>query len=141
MKQIISQCSDDTYKLGFKIGESCRQGEVFALIGDLGSGKTVFAQGLAKGLGVKGQVNSPTFNVLKFYKVSKNKYIDNFCHVDVYRLKKAADLLAVGINDFFVDKKTVTVVEWADKVMSIMPLGTRVVRISNINNEQRKIKF
>ncbi len=113
----ITQSIEETASLGFSIGQACRGGEVFLLNGDLGAGKTSFLQGLGAGLGIKDKINSPTFNILKIY---KGKGL-NFCHIDAYRLNSGQDLENIGLSDYLNDKKTITAIEWADRVKSAWP--------------------
>lgn len=129
----------ETFQLGQKEGAGCRGGEVYLLLGDLGAGKTKFTQGLASGLGVRGLVNSPTFNILKLYKA--RGLVKTLCHVDAYRLNSSFDLEALGIQEFLDSKDTVTVIEWAEKVKKIWPHDARVVEFRNIGADKRKITF
>lgn len=100
-----------------RLARSLNRGDVIALIGHLGSGKTMFVKGLAKGLGIKDYlyVNSPSFVILKEYRGSKNLY-----HFDVYRLDSAAFLETVDYKKYFYGNG-ITVVEWADKVRGALP--------------------
>lgn len=145
MTKLITNSSQETFDLGIKIGQILEGGEILALQGNLGAGKTCFVQGLAKGLGVNGKVNSPTFNILKVYKISKNiKAKINpqvFCHIDTYRLRNEKDLLSLGIEEFFNDVKTVTVIEWAEKVKKILPKKTMVIKFKHISENQREISI
>lgn len=122
MKKIITQNEAKTRKLGQELAQKISGGEVIALEGDLGAGKTVLVQGLAKGLGIKKTVNSPTFVLMKNYqlKLKKGK-IKQLCHVDCYRLDDPEELLAIGINDYLERPDTVCVIEWADKIKKILP--------------------
>ena len=90
------------------------------LVGDLGSGKTTFVQGLAMGLGIKERLISPTFILLREYQKPSG---GNLYHVDLYRLEQVTkdDLATLGILDFSKDKKNVILVEWADKAASLLP--------------------
>ena len=95
MDKIITNSEQETFAFGLSLGRLCRGGEIFALCGDLGAGKTKLVQGLAEGLGVKDRITSPTFNILKVYKASGK--IGNFYHIDAYRLRSEKDLAALGI--------------------------------------------
>jgi len=139
MKKIISHNEAETFSLGVDLASRLKGGEVLALYGDLGAGKTRFLQGLAKGLGVKGRVNSPTFNILKLYKVVGHKFIKTFCHIDAYRLESGRDLETLGINEIFQDPETVTAIEWAEKVENILPKTTSRLNIKRLNEERREI--
>jgi tRNA threonylcarbamoyladenosine biosynthesis protein TsaE len=92
------------------------------LIGPLGAGKTTLVQYLAKALGVKQTVNSPTFVLLKEYSI-RGKF-KKIIHIDAYRLSSEWALLEIGLADYLVDKKNLIVIEWADKVKKILPLKT-----------------
>ena len=145
MTKIVTNSSHETFKLGFKFGQTLKGGEVLALQGNLGAGKTCFLQGLAKGMGIKDKVNSPTFNILKVYKISgkiKTKTSPQFfCHIDAYRLRDERDLVSLGVEEFFSDLKIVTAIEWAEKVKKILPKKTIVIDIKQISEDQREISI
>lgn len=111
-----------TAVLAKKLAARLRGGEIIALVGDLGAGKTTFTQSLARALGVKQTVNSPTFVVLKLYQ-ARRRAIKNLVHIDVYRLDGVRDLAAIGWADFQ-DKNSVIVIEWADKAAALLPPST-----------------
>lgn len=133
----LSSGPEDTFMIAKEMGESLQGGEIIALYGDLGVGKTAFTQGLARGLGVKEVVNSPTFVIIKIYN-SKQKKL-KLCHIDAYRLENEKDLVAIGINDYLSDPQTVTVIEWADKVEKMLPDKAIKIFFKSINQETRKI--
>lgn len=141
MEKNITNNKQETFSLGFEIGKTCLGGEVFALSGDLGAGKTTFLQGLAKGLGVSVQVNSPTFNILKLYKTKTGSKVKEFCHIDSYRLSSSRDLEALGIKEFLDSKNTVTAIEWAEKVKAILPKNTVSITIKHLSEDSREIKI
>lgn len=144
MEKIITNNEKETSSLGQKLGKICRGGEVFVLSGNLGAGKTKLLQGLAWGLGVKDRVNSPTFNILKIYKIKKSKSllqrnIKVFCHIDAYRLQSEKDLISLGILEFFNQPEVVTAIEWAEKVKKIWPKKARVIKIKSLTEKKREI--
>jgi tRNA threonylcarbamoyladenosine biosynthesis protein TsaE len=147
MEKIVTKNEKETFRLGSLLGKGCRGGEVFVLCGDLGAGKTKFLQGLAAGLGVKSRVNSPTFNILKIYKImnaAQNKNaskIKIFCHIDAYRLKSAHDLISLGVKEFFDQSDVVTAIEWADKVKKIWPKKARVIKMKQLSENEREIIY
>lgn len=108
------------------------------LVGDLGSGKTTFVQGLAMGLGIKERLISPTFILLREYQKPSG---GNLYHVDLYRLEQVTkdDLATLGILDFAKDKKNVILVEWADKAKSLLPENTIWVNFENLGENERRI--
>ena len=108
------------------------------LVGDLGSGKTTFVQGLAMGLGIKERLISPTFILLREYQKPSG---GNLYNVDLYRLEQVTkdDLATLGILDFAKDKKNVILVEWADKAKSLLPENTIWVNFENLGENERRI--
>jgi tRNA threonylcarbamoyladenosine biosynthesis protein TsaE len=100
-------------------------GGVVGLVGDLGAGKTTFVQRVAKALGVKAAVKSPTFILMQTFPTgaaAKKRGITRLCHVDAYRLKDDAELFGIGFEDFARDPATLTLVEWADRVPALHDL-------------------
>lgn len=106
----------ETFELGKRIGQSCKPGQVFTLIGDLGVGKTVFTQGVAEGIGITGPVNSPTFTILQVYEEGRMP----FYHFDVYRIADVEEMEEIGYEDCFYGEG-VSLVEWANLVPEILP--------------------
>jgi tRNA threonylcarbamoyladenosine biosynthesis protein TsaE len=142
MKKIVTSSEMETFNLGRELGRTCRGGEVFALSGDLGTGKTKFLQGLAAGLGVKERVNSPTFNILKIYHTSgASQKVKIFCHVDAYRLKSATDLTALGLEEYLDLPDTVTAIEWAEIVQGICQPTAKIIKIKQLSEQEREIIF
>lgn len=113
-----------TYELGVSLGERATPGENYALIGDLGVGKTVFAKGVAKGLGIKETVNSPTFTIVQEYDDGRMP----FYHFDLYRLGSPEELEEIGCEDFFYGEG-LCLMEWADLFKEVLPEGTGFITI------------
>ena len=113
---IESFCPEDTFVLGQKIGELVKPGTVISLVGDLGVGKTVFTQGLAKGLGITEPVNSPTFTIVQVYDGGRLP----FYHFDVYRIGDIEEMDEIGYEDYFYGEG-VCLIEWADLIREILP--------------------
>ena len=116
MTVIDSLCTKDTYKLGEKIGQMAKPGMVISLTGDLGVGKTVFTQGLAKGLGIEEPVNSPTFTIVQVYEEGRLPLY----HFDVYRIGDIEEMDEIGYEDYFYGEG-VCLIEWADLIKEILP--------------------
>ena len=127
----------DTRRLAKNLASELRGGEIIGLVGNLGAGKTTFVQFLARALGVQAMVNSPTFNIIKVYKI-KNSKIKNFVHIDAYRLNSPQELEALGVDEYFNDSSAVTIIEWADRVRDILPKNARVIQFE-IENDTRLI--
>jgi len=116
--------AEETYKVGYAMGEKAGPGEVIALIGDLGVGKTVFTQGFAAGLGVAEPVNSPTFTILQIYEDGRIPLY----HFDVYRIEDPEEKFEVGFDDYLYGQG-VCLIEWANIVEEILPEHRKVVTI------------
>ena len=116
MAVIDSFCAKDTYELGEKIGQMAKPGMVISLNGDLGVGKTVFTQGLAKGLGIEEPVNSPTFTIVQVYEEGRLPLY----HFDVYRIGDIEEMDEIGYEDYFYGEG-VCLIEWADLIREILP--------------------
>ncbi|MCF7906793.1 tRNA (adenosine(37)-N6)-threonylcarbamoyltransferase complex ATPase subunit type 1 TsaE [Patescibacteria group bacterium] len=134
-----SHSPQETIKLAKKTALKLKGGDVLALHGNLGAGKTVFAQGIAQGLKIKKNVNSPTFTLMKIYPLSSNKNLKNFCHIDAYRLNSEEELMAIGALDFLRQKETITIIEWAEKIKNILPEDHISVKIENGHQESERI--
>lgn len=116
MAVIDSFCAKDTYELGEKIGQMAKPGMVISLTGDLGVGKTVFTQGLAKGLGIEEPVNSPTFTIVQVYEEGRLPLY----HFDVYRIGDIEEMDEIGYEDYFYGEG-ICLIEWADLIREILP--------------------
>jgi tRNA threonylcarbamoyladenosine biosynthesis protein TsaE len=138
--QYTTNSNEETFALAQNLAKELKGGDVIGLVGDLGAGKTVFSQGLAAGLEVKEQVTSPTFVVMKVYDCNSHPTIKHLCHIDAYRLRGEADLLALGADDYLGEPSTLTVIEWADKVPALLPKGAKTINIE-IRDSQRNIEI
>ena len=117
---------------------------IVALTGALGAGKTTFVQGLAKGLGIEGRIVSPTFILMRKYKVPQNKSrINNLFHVDLYRLEGdlEREVEGLGLTEIWNDPGNVVVIEWADRMEKWLPKGTRWVRFEYKSEDERRIRI
>ena len=122
--------SEETYRMGEEMGRKAEPGDVYALSGDLGTGKTVFAQGFAAGLGISGYVNSPTFTILQVYEEGRLPLY----HFDVYRIEEPEEMEEIGYEDYFYGDG-VTLIEWAELIDVLLP--NRAFRI-NISKDPGK---
>lgn len=107
---------EETLALGVKIGEQALPGTIICVDGDLGAGKTVLAQGIAKGLGISEQVVSPTFTILQEYRDGRIP----FYHFDVYRIEDPDEMYEVGFEDYFYGDG-ICMIEWAELVRELLP--------------------
>lgn len=134
---VITNSPEETMETASKIAASLKGGDLIALIGQLGTGKTVFVKGIARGLGVEDHlyVNSPSFVVLKEYKGDRELY-----HFDVYRLEPESFCETMDYEKYFYGDG-ITVVEWADKIRDILPEEYLQVKLSHENGNRRRFEF
>ncbi len=134
--------------LGTKQRKKCL---VLAMEGELGSGKTTFLQGFAKGLGIKGKILSPTFVIMRKFEIRNSKSETNskfkikkfktFYHIDCYRIKSPKEILNLGFKKIISDPQNIIAIEWADRVKSILPNPVIKVKFNFRNKYARKIIF
>jgi len=137
MKTLITRSPEETIEKAALVAGRLKAGDLVALIGELGTGKTQFVKGLAKGFGLKGYlyVNSPSFVVMKEYHASVDLY-----HFDVYRLEEGSFCDTLDYKTYFYGEG-VSVVEWADKIRALLPEEYLEVRISHTQEEERRFEF
>jgi tRNA threonylcarbamoyladenosine biosynthesis protein TsaE len=111
-----SNSPEETFALGKKMGEQAVPGQIICLNGDLGVGKTVFTQGLAAGLGIKGMVNSPTFTILQVYDQGRMPLY----HFDVYRIADVEEMDEIGYEEYFYGQG-ICLIEWSNLIREIIP--------------------
>lgn len=124
----------ETRALGLTIAEAAEPGDIVALIGDLGTGKTALTKYIAEGLGISEDVISPTFTIVKEYRSGRLPLY----HFDVYRLSSGEELLDTGAEDYLEDSG-LSVIEWADIVADVLPADALVVMIEYAEGEDRRI--
>lgn len=134
MNIFITKTEADTETTGEKLAEYLTGGEVIAFTGDLGAGKTCFTRGLARGLGFKGTVTSPTFAIINEYSGGRL----NLYHFDMYRVTGWEDLYSTGYFDYL-DAGGVIAAEWSENIASALPPDTIYISIEKINETDRKI--
>ena len=129
----ITMDVEETIKLGEQFADFIEGGDVFAFVGELASGKTTFIKGILKGLDFKKSVTSPTFTLV-------NEYDAKFpvIHIDCYREDELERWIKLGLNDYFSDENIV-IIEWADKMQSLMPDNTFHVHFSHKSVNSREI--
>ena len=135
--EIISSSAQQTSEIGRSIGEKLKDGDILALSGELGSGKTCFTGGLAVGLGVdeKYRITSPTFTLINEYPAKYNLY-----HFDVYRIENYSDFEDLGYEEYFCGKGVV-VIEWAEKISAILPADAILIKFDYLDENERRIVF
>lgn len=132
---VVTRSPEETFALGVRLASVARAGDLLALWGDLGAGKTVLAKGFGRGLGVEGTVSSPSFILMAEYPARLRLF-----HVDLYRLADATDAVAGGLLD---DRQSagVTLIEWPDRLGATLPEDRVDVRLAGTGDEPRTIRL
>lgn len=138
----VTKSAADTQRLGEEMGPTILSGDrlsrVVCLWGDLGSGKTTFAQGFARGLGITSRLLSPTFIIVRRYQIHKTSGF--LYHLDLYRINGSEDALAVGFSEMVADPDSIVVIEWPERLGSLLPEERLDIKFSVLSNGNHKIK-
>jgi tRNA threonylcarbamoyladenosine biosynthesis protein TsaE len=132
---LVSWSAAETRAIGARLGARLGPGAVVACIGELGTGKTCFLQGLAAGLGVAAGVTSPTFVLVNQYRGRLPVY-----HLDAYRTESLAEIRELGVEEML-HGDGVTIIEWADKLLPLLPAHAVIVTLSGLGDEPREISI
>ena len=116
---------------------------ILRLEGDLGGGKTTFLQGFAKGLGIKEKILSPTFVIMKKYKIPTGLMgkFQSFYHIDCYRIKKQKEILNLEFKEIISNPKNIIAIEWAEKIKKMLPQDAFSIKFDFLSKNKRKIKL
>ncbi len=134
-KIINTQNLRETQEFARDFAKNLKAGDVLCLYGNLGSGKTSFVQGLAKGLGITRRIISPTFIIARRYKIGDL----NFYHIDLYRTETVQDLRSIGMDEILEDDKNIVAIEWAEKLLDLIPKKRVDLKFEYIDENKRKI--
>lgn len=136
-KKINTQSAEETIKEGKNFGSGLRSGDVVALTGDLGAGKTAFTQGICEALNVKKSVISPTFTIVNEYDGLYKVF-----HFDAYRIESQKEFISIGFEDYLLEEG-ICIIEWADKIKDLLPERTIWVKFyhDEINEDQRELRI
>lgn len=135
MKQVhyITSSQEETFDVGYELGKKAKKGDIFGLIGDLGTGKTILAKGIAKGLGINEEITSPTFTLLEVYEAAIPLY-----HFDLYRISDDSELENLFFEEYWYDDG-VSVIEWAERAMKRLPNDIFIIKLEYTGKNRRKI--
>ena len=136
MKKFTSHSEKETEDFAFNLSRNINWGTVLTLNGDLGAGKTVFSRGFARGLGITEAVSSPTYTIVQEYSLPGGKRL---YHLDLYRISSPEAGLAFGVDDFVNDPNAIALVEWPDRVGSVIPDDAVKITIRHLNSSEREI--
>ena len=133
MSKFLSFSREQTLKFAADYAKTLRAGDVVLLDGDMGAGKTVFAKGVALGLGIEEEVTSPTYAYM-------NDYDGRLFHYDCYRIESIEQAERLGLADYF-DMGGICLIEWSQNIAALLPRKVKRVCIKKINEEQREIEY
>jgi len=136
MLSIITRSPEETRKVGQTMGRNLFPSSVVALMGELGSGKTVLAQGIAQGLGITSLVKSPSFVIVREYEGFLPLY-----HLDLYRIRTEEEIISLGYEEYLYQKKGVVVIEWAERMKNLLKLSHLQVRLEVMSPLERRLIF
>ncbi len=132
-KELITESAKKTEEAGKEFAQKLQGGEVIALYGELGSGKTTFVKGLAKGLGIKETIVSPTFVIIR--------QLGKLVHIDLYRIEQLENIDQLGLQEFTGNEETVTVIEWPERAERALPRDRINIHLEYLGENKRKIQF
>lgn len=135
MNSFITESREQTVELGMCLGGALSGGEVIALTGGLGMGKTALCEGVARALGYTGYVNSPTFNLVNIYRGRLTLY-----HFDMYRIPDADGVEDTGFYDYLDDKQGVLFIEWSENIADILPQDAIKINIVRLSDNRRRFE-
>lgn len=133
-KTVTMHNEAETREFGIQTGKSAAPGDILALIGDLGTGKTTLTKAIAEGLGITEVITSPTFNIVKEYRSGRIPLY----HFDVYRIGDPEEMFEIGYEEYFYGDG-LCVVEWADLIEELIPPGAKVIRISHGGSPDERV--
>lgn len=133
--KFATKSPEQTEKLGEDFAKNLKPQDIVFLIGNLGSGKTTFTKGIARGLGIKNRILSPTFVVVRSHSTA-NQSIQTLYHLDLYRLKNEGEVLNVNLTDYLNDEKAVVVIEWPEVSQEIVKKNAWKVHFKTNENKR-----
>jgi tRNA threonylcarbamoyladenosine biosynthesis protein TsaE len=133
MMNFISESPEETQRLGEELGRLTQPGDLFLLVGNLGTGKTCLTQGIAWGLGIEGYATSPSFVVVNQYRGRLPLY-----HIDLYRLDSIEEVIELGLDDYLY-REGVSVVEWAEKALAVLPKEHLLIEMNFLSDTSRNL--
>lgn len=136
-QKFTTENTHQTQKLAERFAKRLKGGDVLALYGQLGSGKTTFIQGLARGLGIKKRILSPSFTLIRPYAIPHRPYA--LYHIDLYRLNSLQEAEGLGLEEVFADKNAIVAIEWAEKIKEILPAKRWDIYFEYENDGRRRI--
>ncbi|HVM61566.1 MAG TPA: tRNA (adenosine(37)-N6)-threonylcarbamoyltransferase complex ATPase subunit type 1 TsaE [Verrucomicrobiae bacterium] len=134
-QRIDTRRPEETVGFGERLGRELQAGDVVALVGELGAGKTALVKGIARGLGITQEVTSPTFTLIHEYTGGRLPLF----HIDLYRLDNLDQVVAIGIDDYL-SGPGVTAIEWSEKMEPLLPASATRIRLTALDDNVRRIE-
>lgn len=144
IKKIVTKSPQETQQAAYQLAQQFlgqkprKKAMVLTLQGDLGTGKTTFLQGFAEGLGIKEKILSPTFIVMKRFKIY-NSGFKNFYHIDCYRLNKPQEMLGLGFKEIISNPENIIAIEWSEKIKGILQKNIILITFEHLEENQRRL--
>jgi tRNA threonylcarbamoyladenosine biosynthesis protein TsaE len=136
--EFFSKNLEDTNQIAQNVARDLKGGDILALSGDLGSGKTTFAKGVARALGVITEITSPTFVISKVYKLDLDG-IKELVHIDSYRFEDISDAESIGLPEIIQRNDVIIIIEWPEKVWALIKDRARLIKFQYLGENERKI--
>ncbi|MBQ9754578.1 MAG: tRNA (adenosine(37)-N6)-threonylcarbamoyltransferase complex ATPase subunit type 1 TsaE [Lentisphaeria bacterium] len=137
-KTVYSRSEEETEKIASEIAAALSPGDTVLLRGNLGAGKTVFSRGFARGLGCEDTLSSPTYTIVQEYQLPSGARL---YHMDLYRIADAASALGFGVDEFIDDPKAYKLIEWPERIESLLPEKCLTVEITHKGDEERSLRI
>lgn len=139
-KVYLTSSSEETQEIATNLVSGLSIGTTICLIGDLATGKTTFTQGIGESLGLK-RLTSPTYMIMREYKVEKHQKIKRLFHLDLYRLNSKDEIKAFDLEEIWSDPENLIVIEWPEKILDILPKSHHLITIKQTGPTQREISI
>ena len=138
---MITNNKEETQQFAKQFAQELHGGDIVLLFGNLGAGKTTFTQGVAQGLGIVHRIVSPTFIIMRSYVYEKAEILEkmHLYHIDLYRIEQESDIEQAGIRDIMGKKQAITVIEWPEKMGSLLPSRRIEIHFTILSDDQREI--
>ena len=140
VKKIITTSPRQTQEFASRLLSDLDKTNIVILIGDLGSGKTTFVQGLGKALGFN-RVISPTYLLIRQYPIRNHPKFQHLYHIDLYRLVNQEEILDLGLSEIWSDEKNLVLIEWPEKVQDLLPRNTIRIHFTKTSENSRRIEI
>ena len=136
-EELLSRSEEETENFAAKLAARLAPGQAVLLRGDLGAGKTVFSRGFARGLGCEDTLSSPTYTIVQEYLLPGGARL---YHMDLYRIADAGSALGFGVDEFLDDPRAYKLIEWPERIESLLPEGCVTVEIAHLGDEERLLR-